>query len=52
VRDSHREMDGKFEDDDGLFTLPNGLRGEGPGLFDDPSESINCRCTTRPRRVS
>jgi len=52
VRDSHREMDGKFEDDDGLFTLPSGLRGEGPGLFDDPSESINCRCTTRPRRVS
>ena len=52
VRDSHREMDGKWEDEDGLFTLPSGLRGEGPGLFDDPAESINCRCTTRPRRVT
>lgn len=50
VRDSHRAMDGKPEDDDGFFTLPSGLRGEGPGLFDDPGETVNCRCTTRPRR--
>lgn len=43
TRDSHGMLDGEYADADGLFWI-NGESAEGPGLFDDPAESINCRC--------
>ena len=47
TRDTHQQMDGVYADDDGIFHLPSGVSGEGPGLIPDPAESINCRCTVR-----
>lgn len=47
TRDSHKAMDGKEADDDGLFTLPSGVRTEGPGMSGVAEEDINCRCTVR-----
>lgn len=47
TRDSHRAMDGKEAEDDGLFTLPSGVRTEGPGMSGVAEEDINCRCTVR-----
>lgn len=47
TRDSHKAMDGKEADDDGLFTLPSGVRTEGPGMTGVAEEDINCRCTVR-----
>jgi hypothetical protein len=44
TRDSHADMDGREADDDGMFTLPSGLRTEGPQQSGDPAEDINCRC--------
>lgn len=32
-------------DENGIFTLPSGSRGEAPGLMDDASENIFCRCS-------
>lgn len=43
-RADHVAMDGKVADDDGLFTLPNGHRGAGPGQFGYPEDDINCYC--------
>lgn len=47
TRDSHKAMDGKEAEDDGLFTLPSGVRTEGPGMSGIAEEDINCRCTVR-----
>jgi len=47
TRDTHQQMDGVYADDDGIFRLPSGAWGEGPGLTGDPAEDINCRCTVR-----
>jgi len=47
TRDSHKAMDGKEADDDGLFSLPSGVRTEGPGMSGVAEEDINCRCTVR-----
>jgi hypothetical protein len=47
TRDSHKAMDGKEADDDGLFTLPSGVRTDGPGMSGVAEEDINCRCTVR-----
>lgn len=47
TRDSHKAMDGKEAEDDGLFTLPSGVRTEGPGMSGVAEEDINCRCTVR-----
>ena len=49
TRDSHADMDGVFEDDDGGWTMQSGdYAGEkvdAPGLSAHPEEAINCRCT-------
>ncbi len=45
TRHDHSIMDGVEADADGMFTLPDGSRGEAPGLTGDPSQDINCRCT-------
>lgn len=44
TRSSHKYMNKKFADDDGLFTLPSGVRTKGPSLSGVASEDINCRC--------
>jgi uncharacterized protein with gpF-like domain len=44
-RPEHEAMDGKMADEDGYFTLNNGIRMEAPRLSGDPAEDINCRCT-------
>lgn len=45
TRSSHAEMDGKEADDDGQFTLPDGVRCDAPGLTGVAEHDINCRCT-------
>ena len=50
VRPAHQELDGETTDPGGLFEI-RGDTAPGPGLFADPSLSINCRCTTRPVNV-
>jgi hypothetical protein len=49
ARDAHAELDGVEADEDGLFYAidndGNELSAEGPGLFDAPELSINCRCS-------
>jgi len=45
TRDTHQQLDGQFEDKDGLFHI-NGMSARYPGDFPDPTEVINCRCTT------
>ena len=45
TRESHQRLDGTYEDEDGFFWI-NGQRGRYPGDFEDPAESIHCRCTT------
>lgn len=47
TRDSHQAMDGQFADEEGMFTFPDGLRTEGPGMTGIAAEDINCRCTVR-----
>lgn len=44
VRESHKDMDGQEEDDDGMFEFPSGEKTEGPGLSGIAEEDINCRC--------
>ena len=44
TRHSHAIMDGEYEDEDGKFS--NGLRFPGDTESGDPSEYMNCRCTT------
>lgn len=46
TRESHRQLDGQVANEDGLFEI-NGLTAEAPGMFGDPAEDINCRCTVR-----
>lgn len=45
TRHDHSMMDGVEADADGLFTLPDGSRGEAPGLTGEPSQDYGCRCT-------
>ena len=45
TRPDHQMMDGVEADADGLFTLPDGSRGEAPGLTGEPSQDYGCRCT-------
>ncbi len=45
TRPDHQMMDGVEADDEGIFTLPDGSRGEAPGLLDNYAQNINCRCT-------
>jgi SPP1 gp7 family putative phage head morphogenesis protein len=45
VRDTHAEMDGVYQDDDGMFR--GAIEAEYPGWPGlPPEERINCRCTT------
>ena len=46
-REDHALMNGKAADKDGMFTLPSGVKTEGPGLSGIADEDINCKCTTR-----
>lgn len=46
VRASHKEQDGEWVVMGGKFT--NGTNG--PGVGDNPSEVVNCRCVLRPVR--
>ena len=50
VRPAHQELDGETIDPGGVFEV-DGDTAAGPGLFEDPALSINCRCTTRPINV-
>jgi len=43
TRDTHAALDGQYADENGLFHI-HGYSTEGPGLFGDPAEDINCRC--------
>lgn len=38
------EMNGKPVDNDGLFTLPDGVRTEAPGQTGVAEHDISCRC--------
>ncbi len=59
VRDTHRPftdtgeagLDGQVIEVGGEFVSPSGATGRGPGLFDDASEVVNCRCTTIPTEI-
>lgn len=44
TRDTHQHLDGQQVDLDKPFKA-NGMTAEAPGLFGDPAEDINCRCT-------
>lgn len=44
TRDSHAQLDGTFEDENGLWHI-NGDSARYPGDFTDPANSIFCRCT-------
>jgi len=44
TRDSHRELDGQFEDEDGYFWIGSD-KGRYPTDFSEPENSINCRCS-------
>ncbi len=48
TRPEHAALDGTDADEDGLFWI-NGESAEGPGLFPDPAQSINCRCAVSAR---
>jgi len=44
VRSTHSPMDGitiPYDDD---FVMPDGARGFGPGMINEPQHDINCRC--------
>jgi hypothetical protein len=43
TRPEHAALDGTFADDEGLFWI-NGESAPQPREFDDPAQSINCRC--------
>jgi len=43
TRDTHGALDGQFADEKGLFYI-GGDSAEGPGLFSQPENVINCRC--------
>ncbi len=46
TRPDHQAMDGVEADEDGLFTFPDGVKTEGPGLSGEPHHDIKCRCST------
>lgn len=46
TRDSHRMLDGQIADENGMFSI-GGMEAEAPGMFGDPAEDINCRCSVR-----
>ena len=46
VRTAHSELDGVQIPVDENFRSPNGGEGPGPGMMNNPSDDINCRCTT------
>lgn len=48
VRETHMDMDGQVVGMEEDFVSPSGARGISPGAFDDPAESINCRCVMVP----
>lgn len=43
TRVSHAILDGQVADADGYFHV-GGDKAQGPGLFGDPAQDINCRC--------
>ena len=43
TRHNHGNLDGKFADSNGYFWIGSD-KAKGPGLFDEPKLSINCRC--------
>ena len=45
TRSSHRSMDKKKANKDGLFVLPSGVTAEAPSLSGIAEEDIHCRCT-------
>jgi hypothetical protein len=45
TRQDHVDMDGVEAADDGIFTLPDGSTGPGPGLTGSAAQDINCRCS-------
>lgn len=46
TRSSHQHLDGQVVDVKDDFIGLEGARAKGPRLFGDPSEDVNCRCTT------
>lgn len=44
TRDTHRQLDGQIKEVDEDFEV-NGLRASAPGMFGDPAEDCNCRCS-------
>jgi len=44
TRHNHGEADGMLADEEGIFTLPNGVTGQAPGLTGVAAEDIHCRC--------
>lgn len=48
VRKSHREIDGQFPDNLGIFHLAGGS-GEHPGAISSAAESCHCRCYLFPQ---
>lgn len=44
TREAHAMLDGEYADEDGLFWIGSDS-AKGPGLFSEPENSINCRCT-------
>lgn len=46
TRETHADLDGQTVGIDEMFISPDGGEAEGPGLFGEPEEDINCRCTT------
>lgn len=49
TREDHGAMDGEAADEDGYFTLPDGIRTLEPQLTGDPGHDINCRCISQVR---
>jgi HK97 family phage portal protein len=49
VRETHQELDGQVVGVQEDFIVPStGERGAAPAAFENPAESINCRCTIVP----
>ena len=48
TRDTHRLLDGQIREVDEMFEV-SGRKVEAPGMFGDPSEDCNCRCTVNQR---
>lgn len=50
VRESHRNLDGRWVTMDKTFKFGEGDDSEGPGLAETPGNAVNCRCVLRPVR--